>query len=114
VDSRGAKPARLSPGEAVSQVRSILWDEVGIIRSGKNLHNAIERLDSFLLVKPSALSRSFYEARNILQVGKIIAQSALARKESRGAHYRSDFPLKDGAEPAKHSFASKDKPVFFA
>jgi len=37
----------------------------------------------------------------------------LAREESRGAHYRSDFPLKDEAHPGKHSFASKDAQVFF-
>jgi L-aspartate oxidase len=114
LNNRGAEPARLSPQETVIQVRSILWDEVGIIRHGKDLRDAIKRLDSFLLASPSAPSRKFYEARNILQIGRIITQSALAREESRGAHYRSDFPLKDEATPAKHSFASKDTPVFFA
>ena len=78
------------------------------------LYDALQRLDSLMLVRPAALSSQFHEARNILEVGKIIAQSALAREESRGAHYRSDFPLKDEAMPAKHSFASKDAPVFFA
>ena len=113
-DARQGEPGRLSPQATVGEVRSILWNKVGIIRNGVDLCDALQRLDSFLLADPTVPSRQFYEARNILEVGKIITQSALARKESRGAHYRSDFPLKDQATPAKHSFASKDAPVFFA
>jgi L-aspartate oxidase len=86
---------------------------VGIIRNGTDLCDAMKRLDSLILAGPTAPSRRLYEARNILQVGRIITQCALARKESRGAHYRSDFPLKDEATAAKHSFASKLAPVFF-
>jgi L-aspartate oxidase len=112
-NARQGEPARLSPQETVNEVRSILWNKVGIIRNGKDLCDALQRLDSLLLDPPSAPSRQFYEARNILEVGRIITQSALAREESRGAHYRSDFPLKGEATPAKHSFASKDAPVFF-
>jgi L-aspartate oxidase len=109
-----AEAARLSPQETLNEVRCTLWNKVGIIRNGKDLCDALVRLDSLLPVPPAAPSREFYEACNILEVGRIITQSALAREESRGAHYRSDFPLKDEATPAKHSFASKDAPVFFA
>jgi aspartate oxidase len=98
----------------VNEVRSILWNKVGIIRTGKDLCDAIKRLDSVLLAGPTAPSRQFYEARNILQVGRMITRCALAREESRGAHYRSDFPLKDEATPAKHSFAARHDLVFFA
>jgi L-aspartate oxidase len=108
-----ADPARLSPQEIVEEVRSILWNKVGIIRNGTDLCDAMKRLDSLILAGPTAPSRRLCEARNILQVGRIITQCALARKESRGAHYRSDFPLKDEATAAKHSFASKLAPVFF-
>jgi L-aspartate oxidase len=114
LDLRETELVHLSPQEGVNEVRSILWNKVGIIRNGKDLGDALRRLGSLVLVHPGALSSQFHEARNILEVGKIIAQSALAREESRGAHYRSDFPLKDEATPAKHSFASKDAPVFFA
>jgi L-aspartate oxidase len=114
LNTRDAEPARLSPQETVNEVRSILWDKVGIIRTGKDLCDAIKRLDSIVLAGPNAPSRQFYEARNILQVGRIITRCALAREESRGAHYRSDFPLKDEATPAKHSFAARHDLVFFA
>jgi L-aspartate oxidase len=105
---------RLSPEECMNEVRSILWNKVGIIRTGKELGDALRRLGSLELVHPAPLSSLSQEALNILEVGRIIARSALAREESRGAHYRSDFPLKDEATPAKHSYDSKDAAVFFA
>jgi L-aspartate oxidase len=109
-----AEPVHLTPEVGVNEVRSVLWNNVGIIRNGKEICEALRRLDSLVLVSPAAPSSGYHQARNILEVGKIITRSALAREESRGAHYRSDFPLKDEAHPGKHSFASKDAPVFFA
>ena len=109
-----AEMVRLSPEKIANEVRSILWNKVGVIRSGKHICEALQRLNSIHLVCAPAPSSKFHEARNILEVGRIITQSALAREESRGAHYRSEFPLKDETTPSKHSFASKDAPVFFA
>jgi L-aspartate oxidase len=109
-----AKPARVSPQACVEDVRSLLWHDVGIIRNGRETCNALRRLNSLLPVCESGSSSKLHEARNILEVGRIITQCALARQESRGAHYRSDFPLKDESAPAKHSFASSDAAVFFA
>jgi len=109
-----AEPVHVAPQKGVNEVRSILWSKVGIIRNGSELCEALRRLESLVLVPPSAPLGDFHEARNILEVGKIITRSALAREESRGAHYRSDFPWKEEATPAKHSFACKDTPVFFA
>jgi L-aspartate oxidase len=109
-----AEPVRVSAQECVDDVRSLLWHNVGIIRNGRETCDALRRLNSLLPLCHSGSSSKSHEARNILEVGRIITQCALARQESRGAHYRSDFPLKDEAAPGKHSFASKDAPVFFA
>jgi len=98
----------------VDEVRSIMWTNVGIIRNGDESCDALRRLNSLYLDCPSTPSSQLHEARNILEVGRIITQCALARQESRGAHYRSDFPLKVEGAPAKHSFASKDALLFFA
>jgi L-aspartate oxidase len=114
LNTQPAEPARLSPQETMNEVRAILWDKVGIIRTAKDLRDALKRLDSVVLAGPTVPSRQSYEALNILQVGRIIARSALAREESRGAHYRSDFPLKDESTPAKHSFVAGQAAVFFA
>jgi L-aspartate oxidase len=108
------EPIRVSAKKCVDEVRSILWNNVGIIRNAKETCDGLRRLNALHLDSQSAPSSQFHEARNILEVGRIITQCALARQESRGAHYRSDFPLKDQAAPAKHSFAAKDAAIFFA
>jgi len=97
----------------VAKVRSIMWDKVGIIRSGNELSEAVKRLDTFTLLLTAARSRPHCEAQNILEVARLIARSALAREESRGAHYRTDFPLKNDVAAPRHSFVAKDTPVIF-
>jgi L-aspartate oxidase len=58
--------------------------------------------------------RGHFEAQNYLEVARLIARCAAAREESRGVHYRVDFPLKQDSVPAQHSYVSRDLPVYFA
>jgi L-aspartate oxidase len=115
--SPAATPAEPSLADdyqkAMEEARAILWDRVGIIRDGKQLSEAVTRLAEINLPPPHPPSRRPCESRNILDVARLIARSALAREESRGAHYRSDFPLKNEAKPPQHSYVSKGIPVFF-
>jgi L-aspartate oxidase len=111
VASSAAMPC--DPQKAVEEARAILWDKVAIIRDGKQLAAAVKRLSELALASAPELSRSSYEACNILTVAPLIARCALAREESRGAHYRSDFPLKNEAKPARHSYVTKVFPPFF-
>jgi L-aspartate oxidase len=99
--------------KAIEEVRAILWDQVAILRNGKHLSEAVKRLAELSLPEPPSPSRQPYEAGNILTVARLIARCALAREESRGAHYRSDFPLKNDAKPPRHSYISKSSPPFF-
>jgi len=101
------------PQKAVEEARSILWEKVGIIRDGKQLAAAVKRLSELALAVAPELSRSSYEACNILTVAPLIARCALAREESRGAHYRSDFPLKNETKSPRHSYITKVFPPFF-
>jgi L-aspartate oxidase len=109
-----ATPAPTDSQKAVEEVRAILWDKVAIIRNGKQLSEAVKRLAELSLPEPPPLSRAAFEAANILTVARLIARSALAREESRGAHYRSDFPLKKEIPPPRHSYISRDSPTYFA
>jgi L-aspartate oxidase len=93
------------------EVRCLLWDKVGIIRDGKDLKEAVARLDAIQL-PPAHHRREDYEAQNVLEVARLVAHSALAREESRGAHYRSDFPLRDETVPPRHSYISKSRAAF--
>lgn len=99
--------------KTVNEVRCQLWGKVGIIRRGEHLSEVLGRLESITVPPQTTPSRQYYEARNILEVAQVITRSALAREESRGAHYRADFPLK-GNTPPQHSLVSKDSPVRFA
>jgi L-aspartate oxidase len=99
--------------EAVEEARAILWDKVAIIRTGKHLSEAVNRLAELSLPEAPDPSRQAHEARNILTVACLIARSALAREESRGAHYRADFPLKNETKPPRHSYVSQNSPPFF-
>ena len=101
------------PQKAVEEARGILWDKVGIIREGKHLSEAVKRLEELSRLGTPQCSRSVCEAINILTVAPLIARCALAREESRGAHYRSDFPLKRDSNPPRHSYISRNCPPYF-
>ena len=98
----------------IEEIRDLLWRKVGIVRHGKELEAAVERLREHTPPPPHRTNRRELELRNIHQVADLIARSALARLESVGAHYRSDFLLKAELEKPKHSFICKDSPVRFA
>jgi L-aspartate oxidase len=57
-------------------------------------------------------SRREYEARNLQIAGLLVARSALAREESRGAHYRTDFSDHNDAKFRKHSVVRGEKLAF--
>jgi L-aspartate oxidase len=97
----------------VEEARAILWDKVGIIRNGKHLAEAVKRLNEISLPESHPANRRAHEDINILDVARLIARCALAREESRGAHYRSDFPLKNEKKPPQHSYVSTSLPIFF-
>ena len=100
--------------ERIDQIRRLLWEKVGILRDGKDLAEAVECLKKVSPPAPNRTHRRELELRNIHQVALLIAESALARQESRGAHYRSDFLLKLDNDNPKHSFSVKSSPVYFA
>ena len=85
---------------------------VGIVRDGERLQRAADRLVEILAALPGANNREQAEARNIVESGLIIARSALARMESRGGHFRSDYPAKDDAQFLKHSVLQGERVRF--
>lgn len=107
-------PAQLAPSNgnsaevevAIRKVQSLMWQHVGVVREGKALQTVIAELKQMKENAPPLTSRRAREAANILETGLLIARSALAREESRGAHYRVDCPLKNDAKFRKHSIES--------
>jgi L-aspartate oxidase len=82
--------------EGEAALRALMQKNVGVIRSGAGLSEALGRL-AVLESSPNV------ELRNMATTALLIAASAYARAESRGGHYRSDFPKADAAQ-ARRSF----------
>ena len=76
---------------------------VGIVRDMVGLQSALQQLAEIGAKLANPTTSISHEARNLQQVGTLVARSALAREESRGGHYRSDFPSRDDAHFLKHT-----------
>jgi L-aspartate oxidase len=105
--STSAKPEACSvstaDADAIRAVQEIMTRHVGIVRDAGGLRTALQHLAEIgSTIHPPSTSVG-YEARNLQQVGTLVARSALARQESRGGHYRSDFPAHDDARFLKHT-----------
>jgi L-aspartate oxidase len=77
-----------------------MWDAAGLSRNGADLREALARLRLWKV--PSVTDAKSAEDVNLLLAARAVVASALAREESRGGHYRTDFPESDPAQ-AKHS-----------
>lgn len=99
------------PGISENSLRDLTWTCCGIVRTGEGLAAALKQLESDPESQPCN-SVADYEMRNMHVVARLIAACALARRESRGAHYRSDYPQKDPAFQ-KHSVVSRATEVRF-
>lgn len=91
----------------IREIQQTAWHKVGIVRSRQGLTEAVHDLQTAVERLPGACSRRSCEARNIHTTALLIARSALARLESRGAHYRTDYPTHDDARFAKHSIVGE-------
>lgn len=99
---RVRKPTLL-PEQARQQLRDVMWNHVGIIRTENGLKKAygkVEELYSTLAREEDPLG--YYEMANMLILARVMIQACLWRKESRGGHYRSDYPLRDDTRWLQH------------
>jgi fumarate reductase (CoM/CoB) subunit A len=91
------------------EIQNIMWDNVGVVRDGSKLSQALDQfnrlkeiVDSEVGVISSAKRFNYdwieaLEVRNMLELAQMMATSALHRTESRGAHYRVDYPREDNS-----------------
>jgi len=68
-----------------------MWERVGILRERGQLERAIREFDTILS------GRLNHSSRNFVSLARLVASAALWREESRGGHYRTDFPSPDEA-----------------
>jgi L-aspartate oxidase len=94
----------------IADLRGLMWKDAGLLRDGNGLREAQRGLDALAVSMPRGLFRRALEARNLHAVAGLIVASALGREESRGAHYRNDFPLHDAV--ARHSVMQQGRLEF--
>jgi L-aspartate oxidase len=87
-------------------LQSLMWDKVGIIRSGKSLEEAAGILATWESLLPQPSDRPSYELNNLVLCARLVTEAALLREESRGAHFRTDFP-QTSPEWQRHSVFRK-------
>src|SRR5690606_20891609 len=95
------------PPEVKKRVQKLMWDHVGLVRSGPRLEETLKALrETRAEVLPTVkvtnkariLNREWMEAielENILDIGEAMAAASIERRETRGAFYRTDFPDTD-------------------
>jgi L-aspartate oxidase len=97
-DIRPSDRGELDLSDVRSSLRSAMWKNVGIERTGARIEGCLEMID---LWARYTLDKIFdepagWETQNMLLVGALVARSALWRHESRGCHWRADVPSGSG------------------
>jgi L-aspartate oxidase len=90
------KPADVPPLD-LGALQSLMWAKVGIVRDGRSLAEAKAILSAWQTTMPAPIDRPSHELSNLLTCARLVTEGALMREESRGAHYRSDFPERSEA-----------------
>ena len=94
----------------IAELRGLMWKYAGLLRDANGLREAQRGLDALAVTMPRGIFRRALEARNLHTVAGLIVAAALGREESRGAHYRNDFPDRD--KVARHSVMMNGKLSF--
>jgi L-aspartate oxidase len=85
----------------IEDLRANMWKHAGLLRDASGLETMQHTLAALADTMPRGLTRRAIEARNLHAIASIITGSALGRHESRGAHFRNDYPQHDAE--ARHS-----------
>lgn len=100
-----------------SELQNLMWDYVGIVRSENSLRAANEKLQAIKSKFPpdtTCTSKEEYELQNMITVAQLIINSAIKRKESRGAHFRSDYQITKDIAEHNCMIKGEKEPVFVA
>ncbi|MGB7135334.1 MAG: L-aspartate oxidase [Acidobacteriaceae bacterium] len=96
------------------ELQQLMWVNAGLLRDAEGLRAAVAEFPRLSRAwRGGVLTRSVVEYENLHTLSRLTVQCALGREESRGAHYRNDFPQRDDPRFGKHSVIAKDREVAF-
>jgi L-aspartate oxidase len=98
------------------QIRETSWQYAGIVRDENGLKLGLQTLEDIDQGWEESSNPTIeqMEAASLKVIAALVLQSSLCRKESRGAHFRTDFPTRRDIEFGFHSWTSLRRPVFIA
>ncbi len=105
IQQNGKEMEKSERHEILLKIKNIMWNKVGLIRNENTLNSALEEIESIEILLNKYQNNKYLKEFAILS--KAVIKSALNRKESRGVHYRSDFP-QENEKYKKHSKIKKD------
>ena len=85
-----------APAPAFASLQQLAWNNVGLVRDHDGLSRAADTLAAWQQKLPPPTDRPSHELHNLVLTGRLVTEAALLREESRGAHFRSDFPRISG------------------
>jgi L-aspartate oxidase len=96
------------------EIRTLMWDYVGIVRSNLRLHRAMRRIkllekETENFYRRTRITVPLLELRNIVTTATLIVKSALKRHESRGLHFTTDYPEQDDAHWQRDTILTRPK-----
>ncbi len=105
----GTAADELDLADLLSSLKSLLWYKVGVERNGKDLASALEQLSTWTSFPLAADFRDVesWTLQNMIQSAWLVTFSALARRESRGVHYRTDHKERDDSNFRQHMKISR-------
>ena len=102
----------LSAKQLINELKQLMWDKAGVIRQESGLKEALKRLREpwprVAVSSPTDLIR-LLEFQNMRCVAKLVCRAALERTESRGSHFRTDYPEEDNRIWLKNIVLRKSK-----
>ncbi len=114
--SAGVAASRSRLQQAMSRDVGVVRDAAGLARAKGEIESvavALETVKSGLPPNEIASQRDVWELRNLVDAARVIVAAASNRQESRGAHFRADFPQIDPALDGEHSLLTKDASIRF-
>ena len=96
------RTAGLVSGELRRELQETMTSRVGVLRTATGLAEASEHLDKLAGVATAVVDQDSWETTNLLTIGTALADAAALREETRGSHWREDFPERDDDDFAGH------------